>query len=219
MKEGLIAITFDDGFVTDLTVGLQAQLDRGMEPKGTSYIIPSWTASNRLSASQQLELVNNGWDLQCHSYTHTTGGPNGGSTGLTAAQLHQEMQNVNAYFETTLGLPAPEHHAYPGGASNTLMHNIWGRYRKTLRTTQAEFCPTKPNRYRVPSIGFGNTSNLAAYYRIIDACDRHGLYMIAVLHELAGDLVAHYGAILDYIKAKTNVRLVTISELYTHLEL
>lgn len=208
MKQGLLAITFDDGFKTDLTVGLQEQLNRGMEPKGTSYIISSYTGANRLTNEDKLTLVNHGWDLQCHSHTHPLGGPGGGMTGLTAEELRQEMQNVNKHFVEDLGLPPPEHHSLPGGAYNKLILDVIGKYRKTMRTTTKRFFR---NNINGAVLTLGDEEN---FRQTIDICMKYGVYAILLFHELdTEEKVDHYKAVLDYVQ-ETGIRLVTISELY-----
>lgn len=221
MREGMIAITFDDGFATDLTVALQSQLDRGMTPKGTSYIITNKVDGvGRLSTDNVLSLVNNGWDVQCHSHTHPLDGPQGGMTGLTAAQLHQEMQNVNAYF-TSIGLPAPDHHAFPGGDYNKLIRDVVGRYRKTMRTTTGSYATfltqLPPWRVRPVSAFNFDTASAATLNNIkwaIRTCKKYGLGAILFSHEFTSpEQIAQYGAILDYC-LEQKIRLVTISEMY-----
>lgn len=219
MRQGMIALTFDDGYKTDLTVAMQKQLDRGMEPKGTSYIISAYTGESYLDASEKLTLVNNGWDLQCHSHTHTLGGPDGGMTGLTAEELHQEMQNVNAHFQDDLGLPPPEHHAYPGNANNKLIRDILSLYRKSMRVGGSRFCSWSPDLTRLPCFNseYGtNVNSLEKIKWVIDMCSKHGLYAIINFHELKDEETVRYGQILDYMLEK-KIRIASHRELYNEL--
>lgn len=217
IKGGAIAITFDDGNKSDLTVGMQAMLDRGLPAKGTSYIIGSYIGNaNRLTQTDLIDMIGQGWDIQCHSWFHNLGGPTGGMTGMTAAELVDDMKRENDFFVNTLGIPAPQHHAYPGGASNDLMHNIMGRYRKTFRTTQAQFFTKDVNKFRIPSFSFEQQTeaDLARYRAIIDFVMANNLPLIVFLHDLTTpEQISAYGQILDYLKLK-NTRLMTVSELY-----
>ena len=100
------------------TVALPLQKEKGFKPKGTTYIVTGWVgiAENRLTIEEILEMIADGWDFQCHSHSHALGGPDGGSTGLTPTEMFEEMQNVNLFFTSQLGIQTPEHNAYPGGA-------------------------------------------------------------------------------------------------------
>lgn len=216
MKKAMVALTFDDGFKTDLTVGLQMQLDRGMTPKGTSYIVPSFVSAVRLTPAEQMQMASAGWDLQCHSQNHVLGGPQGGSSGLTADELHKSMQDVNAYFES-LGLPHPEHHAYPGGANTKLMRDIWGTYRKTLRTTQNWLFTENINFQQLPSQTVENPANLEYYKKYLLTAKKYNLHCTLFLHELATpEMQEHYGKLLDFM-IDEKINLVTISEMYNEL--
>ena len=92
-KQGYICIAFDDGNKTDLTIGVQEQLNRGMIPKGTSYIIGKYVAewaegSPKMNTNDCLEMLGYGWDLEDHSYSHSY---DGNMTQMTTAELNQEL--------------------------------------------------------------------------------------------------------------------------------
>jgi len=216
MRQPLLMITFDDGFKTDLTIGLQEQLNRGMSPKGTSFIAPGLYPALRLSAEDQLELINNGWDIQCHSYNHPV---NTGFDNLTAEEIHQEMQAINEYFATVLNLPPPQFHAYPGSRHNKLVRDIVGRYRLAMRTTDERFISPKPDWHQVPSFNSEDTAeNLLPKYRwVIEQCEKHGLCASILFHALdTEDKIAGYTGLLDLVQ-KSNVKLVTFTEMYREL--
>lgn len=217
IKGGAIAIAFDDANSSDMTVGMQALLDRGLEPKGTSYIPGSYVGkTNRLTIENIVQMLSLGWDIQCHSYYHTIGGVNGGMTSMTAQELMDDMQLQDNFFENEIGIPAPRHHAYPGGASSQMMHNIMGRYRDSFRTTQAQFFSKGVDKYRIPAFSFEGTTieKIEEYKKIIDYVMANDLPIIVFLHDLYDeDKINAYGQILDYIKSK-NTKLVTVSELY-----
>ena len=212
----MIAFTFDDSFKTDLTVGLQKQLDLGIKPKGTSYVITSPTYRNpgRLSAEDMIHMINLGWDIQCHTHTHPVGA--GGLTVYTAEQLYQEMQNVNTFFNDELGIPAPEHHAYPGGSSNDLVVNVLKRFRKTMRGTQNFIVTDKPDWEQLPIYPYAKGDGYDPK-KIVDLCAEKGTSAIFMIHELADpQLRSDYEDLLEYA-VNSDVDLVTISELYNRL--
>ena len=100
IKGGAIAITFDDANSSDMLVGMQAMIDRGLEPKGTSYIPGSYVGkTNRLTIENIVQMLSLGWDIQCHSYYHTIGGVNGGMTSMTVQELMNDMKLQNDFFE------------------------------------------------------------------------------------------------------------------------
>lgn len=199
---GVLALTFDDGNKTDLTVGLQKQLDRGMDAKGTSFIIGSRDSVGSLSNDDKFTLIDNGWDVQCHTYTHLS---DGDLTAKTAAQIHDEMQQNNAHF-ASLGLPHPEFMAYPGNAHNKLVRDICGKYRKMARSDAGQFISKKTPKMYLPIIGTNDTT--------LDILSKYDYAGIIMLHELTTpEQIAGYEALLDYVLVK-RIKLVTFTELY-----
>lgn len=211
---GVIAMTWDDGYKTDMSVAMQAQVDRGMTPKGTTFVIGSMTGPTRLTPAEKVGLVDSGWDLQCHSYTHPVGV--GGLTGLTAAQLHDEMRNNNAHF-ASLGLPAPEFMAYPGNAHNKLVRDVCGRYRKMARSDAGMFITRRTPKMYLPTFGFDNIATPAAFDSAlahITLAAKHDYVMTTMMHEFdTPEKIAAYGLLLDHI-IRLKIRMVTITELY-----
>lgn len=217
IKGGALAITFDDANSSDMTVGMQAMLDRGLPAKGTSYIIGSYIGNpNRLTQTDLIDMIAQGWDIQCHSFYHTLGGPNGGMTGMTAQELIDDMKLQNDFFENEIGIPAPQHHAYPGGASSQMMHNIMGRYRKSFRTTQAQFFSKGVDKYRIPAFSFEGVTveKIEEYKTLIDYSVENNLPLTVFIHDLyTEDRISAYGQILDHI-VESKIKLMTITEMY-----
>lgn len=214
MGEAMLALTFDDGFKTDLTIAMQEQLNRGWDAKGTSYIISSASSSGRLTPQEILQMIDQGWDIQCHTHTHPI---DPSLPGHTSDQLHYEMQEVNKFFNQTLGIPSPEHHAYPGGGNTKLVHNVLKRYRKTMRGTQPFFITDKPDWHELPTFPLGTPDTLQGVKDAIDVCIKYGLSMTTYTHEInTVDREETYRAVLDYV-AEKKIKLVTLSEMYEAL--
>ena len=217
IKGGAIAITFDDANSSDMTVGMQAMIDRGLKPKGTSYIPGSYVGkTNRLTIDNIITMLSLGWDFQCHSYYHNIGGVNGGMTSMTAQELMDDMQLQDNFFENEIGIPAPQHHAYPGGASSQMMHNIMGRYRDSFRTTQAQFFSKGVDKYRIPAFSFEGTTleKIEEYKILIDYSIENDLPLMAFIHDLyTEDKISAYGQILDYV-VDSKIKLMTVTEMY-----
>ena len=134
----LIALTFDDSFITEYSVAFPILRDRGI--RATTY---TWTRLVRRHIKQpgemtgevvwwwQLrEMLDAGWTLGCHAYA------SGDLSQLTEEELHEEMQQVDSAFAAE-GLPTPKHHAYPKGVYNSLIISVVSQYRYTMRTTGA----------------------------------------------------------------------------------
>lgn len=202
-KRGYICIVFDDGFKTDLTIGLQEQLDRGMTPKGTSYIIGSavenwYSGSTRMNADDCREILSHGWDLQDHSYHHyLTQFDGGGMENMTYAQLNEELDASDNLFRNVLGIYEPEHFSIPGGTLTKLMMDAIGARRKTIMVGGGKMITPYTNRLTVPSFDI-STFN-ANIDKIIDDTVEFGLASVLYAHELSdATAVAQYRHVLDY---------------------
>ena len=205
---GILAITFDDGNKTDLTVGLQKQLDRGMDAKGTSFIIGSRDSAGSLSNDDKFTLLDNGWDVQCHTYTHLA---DGNLTTKTASEIHYEMQQNNAHF-ASLGLPYPDFMAYPGNAHNKLVRDICGKYRKMARSSAGQFISRKTPKMYLPIMSSYMSGDVVL--KEVDMLAKYDYAGTIMLHELeTPEQIAAYEALLDYVLVK-RIKLVTFTELY-----
>src|SRR5699024_241044 len=131
LKRPLIAVTFDDGFRSDIDLIFPAFKDRGIV--GTSYIWTDRTDNNSIAMNPdeliKLKLYN--WGVECHTRNHPR------LFDLTDAEIHNQMKAVNEDFER-YGLPLPKHHALPygSGGNDSRVYNIIRQYRKTVRNLQ-----------------------------------------------------------------------------------
>jgi peptidoglycan/xylan/chitin deacetylase (PgdA/CDA1 family) len=207
---GVIAMGWDDGSATDLTVACQMQIDRGMIPKGTSFIIGSYNTGTWLSDEQKVELSDKGWDLQCHTYSHIR------VDELTAAQIRADLLLNDAYFES-LGLPKPQHLAFPFGLYTAEAGMVASRYRKSMRSTQTGFFQRGVNLWQIPEFNvnvYTETEGSVGITRLIDIAVKHDLMMVTNNHSFANqDEIDIYGEILDHA-IRSGIRMVTFSELY-----
>ena len=199
-KRGYLCIVFDDGFKTDLTIGLQEQLDRRMTPKGTSYVIghavDNWySGSTRMNADDCKELLSYGWDIQDHSYHHYLTNP--GMEDMTYEELNEELDLSDNFFRNTLGIYQPEHFSIPGGTLTKLMMDAIGARRKTIMVGGGKILTPYTNRLTVTSFDIPN------YYanidKIIDDTVEFGLASVLYAHELSDSTaVEQYRHVLDY---------------------
>lgn len=215
MARPLLMITFDDGYKTDMTVGMQEQLNRGLEPKGTSFIAPGLFPELRLTKAEQMEMINQGWDIECHTYNHPV---DVGFDNLTAPEIHTEMQLINEHFES-MGLPFPQFHAYPGSKNNKLVRDIVGRYRLAMRTTDEGFITDKVDWHQVPSFNSATTSDILIpkYQWMTDQMVKQGFCASVHFHALdTPDKILGYTTLLDLVLEK-NIKLVTFTEMYREI--
>jgi len=102
-----IAITFDDGCETDLTVA--APILRKLNFGATFYITVGFLGRpGYLVAGQLRELSDGGFEIGCHSMTHPY------LTDLDELQLHREIVEAKSRLEEMTGRSV-QHFSCPGG--------------------------------------------------------------------------------------------------------
>lgn len=129
----IMIFTFDDFFDSDYQ--LVFPLFQSLGLRGTSFMPTSEQAyvgqpMNNAKWKWAKEMVDSGWDIQCHTVTHSD------LPTLSDAQIEKELEDANKAF-VTHGLFQPEHHAYPRGLYDARVKTIIKKYRKSARTTTA----------------------------------------------------------------------------------
>jgi peptidoglycan/xylan/chitin deacetylase (PgdA/CDA1 family) len=105
-----VAITFDDGSVTDLLVAAPILQQAGFS--ATFYITSGWLGQpGHLSAAQLVELSTQGFEIGCHSLTHAY------LTDLDDPALQRELVEGKTGIEQITG-KSVEHFSCPGGRYN-----------------------------------------------------------------------------------------------------
>ncbi len=105
-----IAITFDDGCETDLTVA--APMLKAVNFRATFFIVVGAVgAKGRMTAAQLRELQRLGFELGCHSMSHPH------LTELNQHELRHEIVDAKAELEQIIGAPV-HHFSCPGGRWN-----------------------------------------------------------------------------------------------------
>lgn len=133
-EKPIIVISFDDFFETDYTHAFPYMMKKGVV--GTSYVNTTRMGSgNKGSWGQALEMLNNGWDLQCHTDNHQN------ITEITATELGESMLKVNQDFIDN-GLEPPMHHAHPFGVFDASSRSVIDKYRLTQRRTNYNYDDT-----------------------------------------------------------------------------
>jgi peptidoglycan/xylan/chitin deacetylase (PgdA/CDA1 family) len=102
-----VAITFDDGCETDLTVAAPLLLSQGFN--ATFYLVAGFIGrKGYLSAAQAGELAALGFEIGCHSMTHAY------LTGLSETALNTEVVEAKERLEQVVGKRV-DHFSCPGG--------------------------------------------------------------------------------------------------------
>jgi len=101
-----MVFTFDDGYDNNYTIG-KGIFDASGK-KFTTYINTGGTYVTlpKMSDAQITEMINSGFDMQCHTNTHPH------LPTLTEEQIIVEYDAVNTYFSSR-GWVKPKHTAYP----------------------------------------------------------------------------------------------------------
>jgi peptidoglycan/xylan/chitin deacetylase (PgdA/CDA1 family) len=129
--EKIVILTIDDSVNSDLTDG-KPILDK-YNIKPTVFVIGSFIGTTGYLSGVQLKtLQDEGWDIQCHGYTHAV------ETTLTEAQLRTEMTNSSNAFATN-NLNSPTIHAYPTYKNNASVQSIVAEYRDIARAGNGGF--------------------------------------------------------------------------------
>jgi peptidoglycan/xylan/chitin deacetylase (PgdA/CDA1 family) len=219
LKQGVILLSFDDTNIEDYTIAYQEQIDRGMQPAGTSYIITSRSAAYHLTWTQMKEMMGNGWDIQCHSHTHPSKWYDTPET-MTVDEIAGEMTAVNGVFADN-GLPPPRHHAHPGGKDkryNLLIGRTISLFRLSQRTVADSYITKRVDLELLPTNSLVSMT-LDEIEKIFYTCKTYGLGYGLYTHSNGltdADALAKYRHVLD-LSEDMGVRIVGINKLYEML--
>ncbi|HVN16952.1 MAG TPA: polysaccharide deacetylase family protein, partial [Anaerolineales bacterium] len=206
-KPGALSFTFDDGYTTQVSVGVAFLNARGW--KGTFFVItdPDWI-NGHVSWSTWRTVAAQGHKIESHTVTHQD------LTTLTDDQVQYELSqsqidiNQNVPGQSAIAL------AYPNTSSNSTVQAIAaeyyvaarggyadeGAYLNYYQTGQDQFGSWSPvNFYDVGSMsGDGiDSSNLSFQNNLNLATLRHG-WLDIHFHKI--DDATPFGSVLDYIQ-------------------
>lgn len=214
MIEGLLSISFDDGFLTDYSVAFPEMQSRGVV--GTSFICGLYIElgySNRLTRAQINEMIIAGWDFQCHTLAHAN------ISTITEMSIHRQFFKNIDFFNRN-GWSKPLHHAYPYGMYNDLARSTLKKYYKSGRRgltvaskNLQDSVVTDFSLLNAMDAQITTQLQLDSMKNILDQAIVEKKVMMPYWHELTGDKLTYFISFLDYAKS-TGVRFVTQSELY-----
>ena len=213
-SEATVILTFDDGYKSDYSIVYPMLKARNIH--STHYIIPSMVGadSTRMSWTEIKAMYNAGFDIECHSYTHSD------LTTMSSAQISNEMVLVNTAF-TNHGMSVPRHTAYPYGVCNDNVISAITPYRDTGRLVTWQnngYYPVDSLKmpYELPCYPTDYGGTIAE----IDKAIAGKYVLILGFHKISEKpsstyemSTSEFTSILDYIQSK-NIRTETISEYY-----
>jgi peptidoglycan/xylan/chitin deacetylase (PgdA/CDA1 family) len=225
----MVVISTDDGRIADYTTTYPLAAARRIPI--THYITITDPGSPAVMTWDQVkELRAAGFGIECHSYGHVD------LKTLTAAELHANMQAVNAAY-SAIGLPSPEHHAYPFGSVNADVMTVISEYRNTGRNAlAARYSGTvfmdwgeDPKDYEIytKAVYKTSTDDVSDILALIDEAIENKYVLNLFTHDVSptptsvGCYDEHFETILDYIAAKRDAGLidpVTIDGLYRAMQ-
>lgn len=133
-SNGVVIFGFDDGYFTDYKYALP--LFRKYDVRGTTYLIPKhlggeYQGRQMLSREDILKMLDYGWDFQCHSFSHNSR-EGRYLADMNRKGLRKDFILVDEKFDD-IGLPQPNHHAYPHGYFNQSVIEVLKKYRESAR--------------------------------------------------------------------------------------
>lgn len=169
-----VAITFDDGSETDLLFA--APLLKQFGFGATFYITSSWLGQEgHLSHSQLEELSAMGFEIGCHSMTHSY------LTDLNESALHREIAGAKLELEKIIGGHV-EHFSCPGGRFDRRVANIAREagYR-TVATSQIHANSKAADRFALGRVAVLRSTSLREFEQI---CNARGLRRLNAIMQL-----------------------------------
>ena len=195
--------------------------------RGTSYINGNFIGtSGYLTAGQVATMAADGWDFQCHTWSHARSDALGGDvpvalglTGCTDEQVHEELQKNNEVF-AALGLPEPKHLAYPNYLTeHDRVTPIVAQYRETMRVGSSSAYSRLYGNSLVECSWRGHAS---CYFSDVDLASNKALVDQAILQndlcifEGHGTTEPYFSELLAYIYSK-GLTPHTVSEMWDHI--
>jgi peptidoglycan/xylan/chitin deacetylase (PgdA/CDA1 family) len=162
-----VAMTFDDGCETDLTVAVPALQEFGFQ--ATFYVVPDFFGqTGYLSGSQVRKISDWGFEVGCHSRTHAN------LCKLDAKRLYEEVAIAKADIEQAIGREV-RHFSCPGGFwSPRVAKTVCSAGFASLATSRIGLNSPLSDRYRLARIAVYRGGDLAQFER---TCRGSGLFL------------------------------------------
>jgi peptidoglycan/xylan/chitin deacetylase (PgdA/CDA1 family) len=173
----LFTFVFDDGNATDYLAANDIFKTRG--EVACSAVVTDWiNTKNYLTASQLLELQNDGWEILSHTKSH----PN--LRELSGDRIENEMSQSKATLEN-LGIKV-KNLVYPFNMNNDLVRNIARKYYRSARGGRSMPNPYVIDRYELKSYSVKhNVDKMKGY---IDKAYSERKWLIFYHHGIEGKI-------------------------------
>lgn len=210
---GIVSITFDDSYLTDLTVGAPKLAEHGF--RSTHFVIPEKLGDSGFLSQAQVDALHSmGFDISGH------GDPD--LTTLTSGEVEVEVSATRAYLAEH-GYRGQDLFAYPLGGRSAAIEEIMRRYYRAARgTSTLGQTRDHPVRHNLMCRQVGQANTVSQVEDWIDAAAANGDWLILAFHRLRTPTVdpedatpANYEAIIDYL-ATVDVDVLPVSEVLDH---
>lgn len=171
-----VAITFDDGSETDLVCAAPILQELGFG--ATFYITTGFIGKQGyLNHSQLQELSRMGFEIGCHSMTHSY------LTDLNAKEMTREVVEAKSQLEHLIGRPV-EHFSCPGGRHNRRVSDVarHAGYR-TVATSRLLANSLSSDPFALGRVPMMRSTSLAEFENL---CRGKGLWRMDLLVRLRG---------------------------------
>jgi peptidoglycan/xylan/chitin deacetylase (PgdA/CDA1 family) len=168
--ENGVVVTFDDGCETDLLSA--APILNGARFGATFYITVGFLGKRGyLSHDQLRELSDQGFDIGCHSMTHSY------LSDCLDDRLHQEVAGAKTELEQITGRRV-EHFSCPGGRWSPRVVEVarWAGYRSIV-TSYSAANPPQADLFFLGRVAVMRGTSLKDFQRL---CHGHGLWKLQV---------------------------------------
>lgn len=168
--ENGVVVTFDDGCETDLLSA--APILNGARFGATFYITVGFLGKRGyLSHDQLRELSDRGFDIGCHSMTHSY------LSDCLDDRLHQEVAGAKTELEQITGRRV-EHFSCPGGRWSPRVVEVarWAGYRSIV-TSYSAANPPQADPFFLGRLAVMRGTSLKDFQRL---CHGHGLWKLQV---------------------------------------
>lgn len=207
---GVVSITFDDGYANQYTQG-RAKMDQYGFP-GTAFIIKDALGSSgtymTLAQAQKLEAYN-GWEIAAHSYTLAD--HNGFFTALSDAALEANLYKMKAWLVAN-GFRGVDLFAWPGGKYLAAQEAVAAGYfsvRRTINDSRYECVPPSNAGRLLTKMYVTASTTTATITAAIDAAYTNKAWLILVFHGIDDSAqtwptysIANFGTVIDYLNTK-----------------
>jgi len=208
-NKGKLVFSFDDGFISQYTIGLPLFLSKGIKATFYAYGFP---VNGTMNMEQKKAMFDAGMDIQNHD----------SFLGQTDEYIIQKTAESNAYWAAA-GIKNVRHHCYSAGEYDFHMKDLLKDYYVTCRGTNGgKDIYRDSDKYSLGSYyidDINNSAKLDAVKAKIDLAVANKTALTIYGHDINGSggiPTAYLEAIIDYAKS-VDIDIITIDELYQQM--